>query len=72
MGTSVNASTNSSTIALPSKEGKYTIVQGKPKFPYPGVDWLGVGYDLIRGNPDGDDANGNIDPGAPCGSQWPK
>ena len=30
--------------------------------PYPGVDYLGVGYDLLRGNPEGD-KDTFVDPG---------
>ena len=30
--------------------------------PYPGVDYLGIGYNLIEGNPEGDPMT-QIDPG---------
>ena len=30
--------------------------------PYPGLEWLGMGYDLFRGNPEGG-AGGKVDPG---------
>ena len=32
-----------------------TAVQLEQMMPYPGVDYLGVGYDIFHGNPSGDD-----------------
>merc|ERR1711871_1675448 len=43
--------------------GDYTNREGNgDNLPYPGVDYLGIGYDLLRGNPEGD-PDTFIDPG---------
>jgi hypothetical protein len=39
-----------------------TMEKNGDNLPFPGIDWLGVGYDIVKGNPEGDQ-NTLLDPG---------
>ena len=39
-----------------------TLEKNGDNLPFPGIDWLGVGYDIVKGNPGGDE-NSLLDPG---------
>ena len=39
-----------------------TLEKNGDNLPFPGIDWLGVGYDIVKGNPEGD-KNTLLDPG---------
>ena len=40
-----------------------SVVHAKPKKELPGIEFVGVAYDLLEGNPDGDLKTGGKDPG---------
>ena len=42
--------------------GVHCVMAAKLPLP-PGIKYLGISYDLLKGNPDGEPHRGNIDPG---------
>ena len=62
-----STSTRSRTAAARTKPFKADVTYreghvGNGDFPYEGIGFLGTGYDLVLGNPDGDD-DSMVDPG---------